>query len=133
MLAGYRLTSAVEREALQLRGCYAEEWDRVWVSEDFSPEQLRHVRFEGSVTIGSKTHISDSTISNYHIGCNCIIDDVLRMECRMESSFGEGVSVAAVNENGGRSALIYRELTAQIDCGGRLRVSNQLLPLAREL
>ena len=114
MMEGYRLTSVAEREALHLRGCYAEEWDRVWVSEDFSPMQLRNVRFEGSASIGSKTLVSDSTISNYHIGSNCIIDDVLRMECRKESSFGEGVSVAAVNENGGRSALIYRELTAQI-------------------
>ena len=114
MMEGYRLTSATEREALLLRGCYAEEWDRVLVSDDFSIEQLRSVRFEGSVTIGSKTRISDSTISNYHIGRNCIIDDVLRMECRKESSFGEGVSVAAVNENGGRSVLIYRELTSQI-------------------
>ena len=114
MIEGYRLTTTAEREALHLRGCYAEEWDKVFVSEDFTPEQLRNVRFEGCVTIGSKTRISDSTISNYHIGSNCIIDDVLRMECRKESSFGEGVSVAAVNENGGRSALIYRELTAQI-------------------
>lgn len=114
MMAGYRLTTASEREALLLRGCYAEEWDRVLVAENFSIEQLRHVRFEGSVTIGSNTRISDSTISNYHIGSNCVIDDVLRMECRKESSFGEGVSVAAVNENGGRSALIFRELTAQI-------------------
>ena len=114
MMAGYRLTTASEREALLLRGCYAEEWDRILVSENFSTEQLRNVRFEGSVTIGYNTRISDSTISNYHIGSNCTIDDVLRMECRKESSFGEGVSVAAVNENGGRSALIYRELTAQI-------------------
>ena len=114
MIEGYRLTSVAEREALLLRGCYAEEWDRVWVSEDFNPLQLRNVRFEGSVSIGSNTRISDSTISNYHIGRNCIIDDVLRMECRWDSSFGEGVSVAAVNENGGRSALIYRTLTAQV-------------------
>ena len=114
MMEGYRLTSAAEREALSHRGCYAEEWDRVLVSMDFCTDQLRNVRFEGSATIGSKTRISDSTISNYHIGSNCIIDDVLRMECRHDSSFGEGVSVAAVNENGGRSALIYRELTAQI-------------------
>ena len=137
MMDGYRLTSATEREALLLRGCYAEEWDRVLVSEDFSIEQLRSVRFEGRVTIGSKTRISDSTISNYHIGCNCIIDDVLRMECRKESSFGEGVSVAAVNENGGRSVLIYRELTSQIAylmtmMRNRLQMVNRLQTLVEE-
>ena len=110
----YRLITDRQREILQLRGCYAEDWNRVLVSDDFGTEQLRNVRFEGNVTIGSNTKISDSTISNYHIGNNCIIDDVLRMECRHLSSFGEGVSVAAVNENGGRSALIYRDMTSQV-------------------
>ena len=110
----YRLITDRQREILQLRGCYAEDWNRVLVSDEFDTEQLRNVRFEGDVTIGSNTKISDSTISNYHIGNNCIIDDVLRMECRHLSSFGEGVSVAAVNENGGRSALIYRDMTSQV-------------------
>ena len=110
----YRLITDRQREILQLRGCYAEDWNRVLVSDDFGAEQLRNVRFEGDVTIGSNTKISDSTISNYHIGNNCIIDDVLRMECRHLSFFGEGVSVAAVNENGGRSALIYRDMTSQV-------------------
>ena len=108
-----RVTTVEERAALALRGCYAEEWDKVLVAEDFEVQQLRNVRFEGSVTIGARTRISDSTISNYHIGNDCIIDDVLRMECRHASSFGEGVGVAAVNENGGRTAVIYRHLTAQ--------------------
>ena len=109
----YRVTTYAEREALIGRGCHAENWEQVIVSEDFRIEQLRGVRFEGSVTIGSATRISDSTISNYTIGNNCIIDDVLRMECRHATSCGEGVRVAAVNENGGRTAVIYRELTAQ--------------------
>ena len=108
-----RHLSIEEREALQQRGCYAEEWDKVIVADDFHVEQLRNVRFEGSVSIGSGSTIYDSTISNYHIGDNCTIDDVLRMECRHSSTFGEGVVVSAVNENGGRGSVIYRELTAQ--------------------
>jgi carbonic anhydrase/acetyltransferase-like protein (isoleucine patch superfamily) len=109
----YRVTTHTEREALRLRGCYAESWESVEVSEDFRVEQLRNVRFEGSVRIGSNSRIADSTIANYHIGDNCTIDDVLRMECRYPTTFGEGVRVAAVNENGGRTAVIYREITAQ--------------------
>uniref|UniRef100_UPI0040563ED2 DUF4954 family protein n=1 Tax=Alistipes sp. TaxID=1872444 RepID=UPI0040563ED2 len=109
-----RHITPAEREALKLRGCYAEEWGCVTVAEDFCPEQLRNVRFEGSVTIGSKTRIYDSTIANYSIGSDCLIDDVLRMECRWASTFGEGVRVAAANENGGRSSVIYRELTSQV-------------------
>ncbi len=109
-----RVLSSEERVLLEQRGCSALSWDEVTVAEDFRPEQLRNVRFEGRTSIGSRTRISDSTIANYTIGDDCHIDDVLRMECRRASTFGEGVGVAAVNENGGRTAIIYRELTSQI-------------------
>ena len=109
-----RVLSQEERMLLEQRGCSALSWDEVTVSTDFRPEQLRNVRFEGRTIIGSRTRISDSTIANYIIGNDCHIDDVLRMECRHASTFGEGVGVAAVNENGGRTAIIYRELTSQI-------------------
>lgn len=109
-----RALSAEERTMLEQRGCSALSWDEVTVSDDFRPEQLRNVRFEGRTSIGSRTRISDSTIANYAIGNDCCIDDVLRMECRHASTFGEGVGVAAVNENGGRTAIIYREITSQI-------------------
>ena len=109
-----RVLSAEERTLLEQRGCSALSWDEVTVAMDFRPEQLRNVRFEGRTSIGSRTRISDSTIANYNIGNDCHIDDVLRMECRHASTFGEGVGVAAVNENGGRTAVIYRELTSQI-------------------
>ena len=113
-MSHHRITTPDERKALERRGCYAEDWDTVLVAPDFRVEQLRGVRFEGSVTIGSNTRIADSTISNYVIGANCLIDDVLRMECRHATSFGEGTRVSAVNENGGRSAIIYRTLTSQV-------------------
>ncbi|MBO7199731.1 MAG: DUF4954 family protein [Alistipes sp.] len=109
-----RILSAKERTLLEQRGCSAVSWDDVTVSHDFRPEQLRNVRFEGCTSIGSRTRISDSTIANYNIGNDCCIDDVLRMECRHASTFGEGVGVAAVNENGGRTAIIYRDITSQI-------------------
>lgn len=108
-----RHLSEEECQELVARGCYAEDWNKVSVAHDFEPAQLRSVRFEGTISIGSRTRISDSTIVNYHIGDDCHIDDVLRMECRHRSSFGEGVGVSAVNENGGRTAYLYRELTAQ--------------------
>ena len=77
-------------------------------------EQLRNVRLEGEIRIGSGSHISYSTLRNYTIGNNCHIDSVLRMECRHSSLFGNGVMVSTVNENGGRSIPIYNELTSQI-------------------
>lgn len=109
-----RHISEVEIAALKERGCWAEAWERVLVAEDFSPEQLRNVRFEGDVTIGSRSLISYSKIRNYSIGDNCYIDSVLRLECRHDSTFGCGVMVSTVNENGGRSIPIYNELTSQI-------------------
>ena len=99
---------------MEQRGCWAENWERVMVAHDFTVEQLRGVRFEGNVAIGSKSYISYSTICNYSIGNNCHIDSVLRLECRHASTFGNGVMVSAVNENGGRSIPIYNSLTSQI-------------------
>lgn len=113
-MSGLRQITDQEIILLEQRGCWAESWERVMVAQDFSPEQLRNVRFEGDVAIGSKTIISYSKICNYSIGDNCYIDSVLRLECRHDSLFGGGVMVSAVNENGGRSIPIYDNLTAQI-------------------
>ena len=110
----YRKLTLDERSALENRGCHAEEWDNITVAQDFSVEQLRNVRLEGEIRIGSGSHISYSTLRNYTIGNNCHIDSVLRMECRHSSLFGNGVMVSTVNENGGRSIPIYNELTSQI-------------------
>ncbi len=137
MSANRRVLSSEERVLLEQRGCSALSWDDVTVSDDFRPEQLRNVRFEGRTSIGSRTRISDSTIANYIIGDDCHIDDVLRMECRHASTFGEGVGVAAVNENGGRTAIIYREMTSQIAyimtmMRNRKEAVEQLLKMATE-
>ena len=95
------------------RGCTAESWERIRVADDFRVEHLQNVRLMGEVSIGSNTTITFSTVGNYHIGDNCHIDSVLRMECRHSSTFGNGVMVSAVNENGGRSIPIYNTLTSQ--------------------
>ena len=113
-MSQYRHITPEERTLLEQRGCCAESWERVMVAHDFSVEQLRNVRLEGEVTIGSNSYIAYSTIRNYAIGNDCHIDSVLRMECRHDSTFGNGVMVATVNENGGRSIPIYNELTSQI-------------------
>lgn len=113
-MSHYRQLTLHERSELEQRGCHAESWDNVIVATDFSTEQLRNVRFEGEIRIGSKSYISYSTIGNYTIGDNCYIDSVLRLECRHSSLFGNGVMVSAVNENGGRSIPIYNELTSQM-------------------
>ena len=108
-----RRLTIVEREELQQRGCRAEDWDNIQVSLDFTPTQLSDVRFRGCVSIGSRTILRDVSLANYDIASDCHIESVMCMECRQPSSFGEGVEVVAVNENGGRSVTLYREITSQ--------------------
>ncbi len=109
-----RTLTTEERTALEARGCLAEAWDNILVAPTFCVEQLRNVHFVGSVSIGANTFISDATIRNYDIGDGCTIESVMRLECRRSTTFGEGVRVSAVNENGGREVVIYRDLTAQV-------------------
>ncbi len=109
-----RHISAQEQLTLQQRGCYADCWGDLLVSEDFSPEQLRSVCFAGRVEIHSGVRISDSYISNYSIGARSVIEGCGRIECRKESSFGVGVLVNTINENGGRAVALTTSLTAQI-------------------
>lgn len=91
----------------------AENWQNILVAEDFDPTKVRSCHFEGRVEVEGGVTLIGSTICNYHIGANSHIESVTRLECRTASSFGNGVSVAAVNENGGRTVIIYNELTAQ--------------------
>ncbi len=107
------LTSA-EIAELQQRGCSAESWALVRVCEEFSPSQLRGAHFEGYVYIGEGVLVINSTVKNYLLRSGARVESVTRLECRTKSSFGCGVSVATINECGGRSVKIYDSLTAQI-------------------
>ncbi|MFI3248191.1 MAG: DUF4954 family protein [Rikenellaceae bacterium] len=108
-----RNISCEEQQLLTQRGCTAQSWDQIWVSDDFCVEQLSSVRFGGRVEIASDAKISDSYVANYLVGEGATIESVVRLECREESSFANGVEVASINENGGRKILIYDELRAQ--------------------
>ena len=94
-------------------GNSAESWDSVWVAEDFVAQNIRNCRFEGRVELEGGVTLADSTISNYHICRGAKVLSTVRLECRKSSTFGNGVEVAAVNENGGRAVKMYSELTAQ--------------------
>ncbi len=98
---------------LRQRGCSADDWAQIFVTPSFVAEQLSCAHFAGRVEIGEGVKISRSYVSNYTIGEGSVIEDVTRLECRKESTFGNGVSVATVNENGGRAVKIYDELRAQ--------------------
>ncbi|MFI3285794.1 MAG: DUF4954 family protein [Rikenellaceae bacterium] len=113
-MMGFRELKVEERIELERRACFAEDWDQVIVSNCFSVSQLSLCRFAGRVIIGAGSRIHNSSIVNYALGEGCHIESVSLIECQGESSFGNGVSVASLNECGGRSIKIYDSLTAQI-------------------
>lgn len=110
----YRPLTASEIEALEARGNSAENWSGIRVTEGFSPSQLSCSRLEGKVQIGRQTRITNSTIKNYILGDNTLIEGVTRLECRSHSRFGNGVRVATMNECEGRQVMIYERLSAQL-------------------
>ena len=64
-------------------------------------------------TIGNQCYIKNigTSISNYIIQENVIIQNIGTLIVDGESSFGNGVEVSPVNEAGGREVLIYNELS----------------------
>jgi hypothetical protein len=110
----FRHLTPQEIIVLEERHTHASDWSRIEVSDDFQPTQLFRVEFSGVVRIASNVHIRNAYICNYSIGNDTLIEDVVRLECRHTSAFGEGTPVAVMNENGGRTIHIFSELTAQI-------------------
>ncbi len=84
------------------------------VSESFTASQLSMCRLGGVVTIGAGAQIHNSTVVNYSLGEGCRVESVALLECSRQSSFGNGVEVASLNECGGRTIKIYESLTAQV-------------------
>jgi len=55
-----------------------------------------------------------NVIANYEIKKGCFLTNIGTLSTTKGATFGNGVLVAAVNENGGRSIPIFEELSAQI-------------------
>ncbi len=110
----YRDITPDEISALSALGTTADDWSRIRVSPDFTPNQLQQCRLEGTIEIASGVHIIRSYVSNYRIGAGTFISDVTSLCCRHRSAFGNGTPVATMNECGGRTVPIYDRMTAQI-------------------
>lgn len=144
-MSEYRPLSAGEIERLELQGCTAEDWDRVRVAADFSPETVQDARFSGeirlgcfrhrfflpggvmkpagiyraalhNVTVGGNCRIADvrNYIANYHLAEEVLIENVDRLCVEEESSFGNGLQVAVLNEAGRREVCMHDALSAQV-------------------
>lgn len=85
----YRKLTEKEVMALESQACSAIDWSKILVSEDFSTEFVRSVRFSGEVRLGSfskeftlpggmKKHsgLYHATLHNVTIGSDCCIENV---------------------------------------------------------
>jgi len=78
------------------------------------PTGISHATIH-NCTIGNNVYISRvrNYIANYVIEDDAVIDNIELLAVEGESSFGNGVQVAVVNEAGGREIPIYDNLSAQ--------------------
>lgn len=84
-----RLLTEDEILTLENNGCTAEDWLKVSVAADFTPDYVNGVRFYGEVTLGSfsksvevshgflrHSGIRNATLRNVTIGDNCLIENI---------------------------------------------------------
>ncbi len=104
----YRPLSGEEKAILVSRGCTAEDWGRVQVSEGFDPIRLQRVSFSGDIRLGTfnkdftlpgglKLHagITDATLHNVTVGDDCCIRSVRRYIANYV--IGEGTLIDSVD------------------------------------
>lgn len=86
---GKRNLTDNEISALQANSCWAEDWQRIEVSDDFKPNFFHRVMFYGDISLGSFTEnvevsrgfmkhsgVNNATLRNVTIGDNCLIENV---------------------------------------------------------
>ena len=85
----YRQLFQEEIQVLENNSCWAEDWSRVLVDEDFKPYNFHRVVFYGDIRLGrferqvevskgflKHSGINDATLRNVVVGDNCLIEKV---------------------------------------------------------
>ena len=85
----YRNLTQAEIEVLENNVCWAEDWQRVMVADDFKPYNFHRVIFYGDIRLGSfhkmvevskgffkHSGINDATLRNVTVGNDCLIEKV---------------------------------------------------------
>ena len=85
----YRQLTQEEIEVLERNSCWAEDWNRVMVAEDFKPYGFHRVVFYGDIRLGSfdkqvevtkgfakHAGINDATLRNVTVGNDCLIEKI---------------------------------------------------------
>jgi len=130
-------------DLLHRQGCSARDWASVTVSPLCDLARIRGVVFSGSVRIGStegvvvvdgverdcgiyNAAVADCTIgdrvrianigtvvSGYEIGDDAVIEHVSSLTAAPHAACGNGIHLDVVNEGGGRSVVLFTDLSAQ--------------------
>ena len=85
----YRQLTQEEIHVLESNSCWAENWEKVQVAEEFSPYGFHRVVFYGDIRLGvfekqvevtkgftKRAGINDATLRNVTVGDNCLIEKV---------------------------------------------------------
>ena len=85
----YRHLTNEEISVLESNSCWAEDWDRVMVDEDFRPYNFHRVVLYGDIRLGKfektvevakgftkHSGINDATLRNVTVGDDCLIEKV---------------------------------------------------------
>jgi len=85
----YRFLTDDEIHVLENNSCWAEDWQRVKVAEEFSPYNFHRVIFYGDIRLGvfekqvevskgfvKHSGINDATLRNVTVGDNCLIEKI---------------------------------------------------------
>ena len=85
----YRFLNDNEIQVLENNSCWAEDWQRVKVAEEFSPYNFHRVIFYGDIRLGvfekqvevskgfvKHSGINDATLRNVTVGDNCLIEKI---------------------------------------------------------
>jgi len=88
-MENYRQLTAAELTILENNSCWAEDWSRVLVAENFKPYSFHRVMFYGDIRLGEfnkqvevaqgffkHSGINDATLRNTTVGNNCLIEKV---------------------------------------------------------
>ena len=89
IMSNYRNLTQTEIEVLENNVCWAEDWQRVLVAEDFKPYNFHRVIFYGDIRLGAfdkmvevskgflkHSGINDATLRNVTVGNDCLIEKV---------------------------------------------------------
>lgn len=124
----YRSLTPQEIEQLERQFCQCDDWSLIEVVLKFSPDFISNVVFSGRCLLGLydgstrriddlswpvKTGLRHTHLHQVKVEDNVTIEGAMLITCPKEAYFGNGVKVAAVNENGGRAFPIYEGMNAQ--------------------